>query len=160
MLTSATARTGRVAVVLPQGALFRQGAEGRIREHVLKADLIEAVIGLAPNLFYGTGLAASVLILRQQKVDDRKGKVLFWDHGRRAVRNLCLGAAVIGVLFLLSNAPSLFPDKPLAHLLEGHLVHGLDERVLILCLFGLLLAVGVGVARAGHKTDRREGATA
>ena len=77
MLTSAAPRTGRVAVVLPQGALFRQGAEGRIREHVLKADLIESVIGLAPNLFYGAGLAASVLILRRQKPDAHKGKVLF-----------------------------------------------------------------------------------
>lgn len=76
MLTSAATTTGRVAVVLPEGALFRQGAEGRIREYVLKADLVEAVIGLAPNLFYGTGLAASVLILRHQKSDDRKGKVL------------------------------------------------------------------------------------
>jgi type I restriction enzyme M protein len=77
MLTSANANTGRVAVVLPQGALFRQGAEARIRTHVLKADKIEAVIGLAPNLFYGTGLAACVLILRHDKPADRTGKVLF-----------------------------------------------------------------------------------
>ena len=46
-----------MAVVLPQGALFRKGAEGRIRQALLEEDLIEAVIGLAPNLFYGTGLA-------------------------------------------------------------------------------------------------------
>ncbi|QGN49848.1 N-6 DNA methylase [Micromonospora sp. WMMC415] len=77
MIESAAPGTGRVAVVLPQGALFRQGAEGRIREFVLKADLVEAVIGLAPNLFYGTGLAACVLILRRRKADDRKGRVLF-----------------------------------------------------------------------------------
>jgi type I restriction system adenine methylase HsdM len=77
MLTSAAPGTGRVAVVLPQGALFRQGAEGRIREFVLKTDLVEVVIGLAPNLFYGTGLAACVLILRRRKADDRQGKVLF-----------------------------------------------------------------------------------
>ncbi|GGS44026.1 type I restriction-modification system subunit M [Actinokineospora fastidiosa] len=70
-------RRGRVAVVLPQGALFRQGAEGRIREYMLEADLIEAVIGLAPNLFYGAGLAASVMILRKHKDKDRKRKVLF-----------------------------------------------------------------------------------
>jgi len=82
MITSAALRTGRVAVVLPQGALFRQGAEGRIREHVVSADLIEAVIGLAPNLFYGTGLAACVLILRRSKADDRKGKVLFINGER------------------------------------------------------------------------------
>ncbi|MBW4705280.1 SAM-dependent DNA methyltransferase [Micromonospora sp. RL09-050-HVF-A] len=77
MIDSASPGTGRVAVVLPQGALFRQGAEGRIREFVLKADLVEAVIGLAPNLFYGTGLAACVLILRRRKADERKGRVLF-----------------------------------------------------------------------------------
>jgi type I restriction-modification system DNA methylase subunit len=77
MLTSATNKTGRVAVVLPQGALFRQGAEGRIREYILRQDKVEAVIGLAPNLFYGTGLAACVLILRQQKNSATKGKVLF-----------------------------------------------------------------------------------
>lgn len=77
MLISAEPGTGRVAVVLPQGALFRQGAEARIREHVLKADKVEAVIGLAPNLFYGTGLAACVLILRQTISKRTGGKVLF-----------------------------------------------------------------------------------
>lgn len=77
MLTSADPKAGRVAVVLPQGALFRQGAEARIRTHVLKADTIEAVIGLAPNLFYGTGLAACVLILRNRKPAERAGKILF-----------------------------------------------------------------------------------
>lgn len=77
MLASANPKTGRVAVVLPQGALFRQGAEARIRTQVLKADKIEAVIGLAPNLFYGTGLAACVLILRHDKPANSKGRVLF-----------------------------------------------------------------------------------
>jgi len=77
MLASANPKTGRVAVVLPQGALFRQGAEARIRTHVLKADKVEAVVGLAPNLFYGTGLAACVLILRHDKPAARKGRVLF-----------------------------------------------------------------------------------
>jgi type I restriction enzyme M protein len=76
MVTSADT-TGRVAVVLPQGSLFRQGAEGRIREFMLRADLVEAVIGLAPNLFYGAGLAACVLILRHRKPPERLGKVLF-----------------------------------------------------------------------------------
>lgn len=77
MLASAKPTTGRVAVVLPQGALFRQGAEARIRTHILTADKVEAVIGLGPNLFYGTGLAACVLILGHAKASDRKGKVLF-----------------------------------------------------------------------------------
>lgn len=77
MITSARPQKGRIAVVLPQGALFRQGAEARIRSHILKADLVDAVIGLAPNLFYGTGLAACVLILRHEKRLEEKGKVLF-----------------------------------------------------------------------------------
>ncbi len=79
MFTSAALGTGRVAVVLPQGALFRQGAEGgRVREDFLRHDRIEAVIGLAPNLFYGTGgLAASVVVLRTQKHPSRAGRVLF-----------------------------------------------------------------------------------
>jgi type I restriction enzyme M protein len=79
MVKSMAAKTGRLAVVLPQGALFRGGAEQRIRKHLLQADLIEAVIGLAPNLFYGTGLAACVLVLRRDKTSEREGKVLVVD---------------------------------------------------------------------------------
>jgi type I restriction enzyme M protein len=79
MVKSMAARTGRMAVVLPQGALFRGGIESQIRQHLLQHDLIEAVIGLAPNLFYGTGLAACVLVLRQKKPLKRKGKVLVVD---------------------------------------------------------------------------------
>jgi type I restriction enzyme M protein len=76
MFASASEPHGRVAVVLPQGALFRGGAEGRIRTDFLKNDRIEAVIGLGPNLFYGTGLAACIMILRQRKTENRAGRVL------------------------------------------------------------------------------------
>ncbi len=71
--------SSRMAVVLPQGALFRKSAEGKIREALLKKDLIEAVIGLAPNLFYGTGLAGCITILRRKKPAERKNKVLVID---------------------------------------------------------------------------------
>jgi len=70
---------GRMAVVLPQGALFRKAAEGDIRTGLLKDDLIEAVIGLAPNLFYGTQLAGCVVILRRRKPAARRKKVLVID---------------------------------------------------------------------------------
>jgi len=79
MVASMAVRTGRMAVVLPQGALFRKGAEGAIRRQLLEQDLIEAVIGLAPNIFYGTGLAPAVVILRRTKPAARKGKVLIVD---------------------------------------------------------------------------------
>jgi type I restriction enzyme M protein len=79
MVKSMALKSGRMAVVLPQGALFRGGVEARIREQLLRSDLVEAVIGLAPNLFYGTGLAACVMVFRQKKPKVRKGKVLIVD---------------------------------------------------------------------------------
>jgi type I restriction enzyme M protein len=82
MVKSMAEGTGRMAVVLPQGALFRKGAEGDIRQKLLQLDLIEAVIGLAPNLFYGTGLAACILVLRKRKPAARKKKVLIADAAR------------------------------------------------------------------------------
>lgn len=82
MVASMAQRTGRMAVVLPQGALFRKGAEGSIRQKLLEQDLIEAVIGLAPNIFYGTGLAPAVVVLRRTKPPGRLGKVLIIDASR------------------------------------------------------------------------------
>jgi type I restriction enzyme M protein len=79
MVASMATRAGRMAVVLPQGALFRKGAEGRIRRALLERDLIEAVIGLAPNIFYGTGLAPAVLVLRRTKATVRNRRVLIVD---------------------------------------------------------------------------------
>jgi len=71
--------TGRMTVVLPHGALFRKGAEGRIRQALLEMDLLEAVIGLGPNIFYGTQLAACVMVFKQIKEKHKKKKVLFID---------------------------------------------------------------------------------
>lgn len=71
--------TGRMTVVLPHGALFRKGAEGKIRQALLETDLLEAVIGLGPNVFYGTQLAACVLVFQQNKAFRKKKKVIFID---------------------------------------------------------------------------------
>lgn len=71
--------TGRMTVVLPHGALFRKGAEGRIRKALLEQDMLEAVIGLGPNIFYGTQLAACVMVFKQNKEKTKKGKVIFID---------------------------------------------------------------------------------
>ena len=70
---------GIAATVMPHGVLFRGGAERDIRTRLLDDDIIEAVIGLAPNLFYGTGIPACVLVLRAPgtKPAERAGKVLF-----------------------------------------------------------------------------------
>jgi type I restriction enzyme M protein len=82
MIKSMAPKTGRMAVVLPHGALFRMGKEGEIRKKILGMDLLEAVIGLGPSLFYGTGLAACLLVLRQRKPKDRKNKVLIVDASK------------------------------------------------------------------------------
>ena len=71
--------TGRLGVVMPHGVLFRGSSEGKIRQGLLEDDLFEAVIGLAPNLFYGTGIPASILVLNRDKPATRKGTLLFID---------------------------------------------------------------------------------
>lgn len=68
---------GIAGVVMPHGVLFRGGAEGKIRQGLVESDLFEAVIGLPSNLFYGTGIPASVLIFNRNKDENRKGNVLF-----------------------------------------------------------------------------------
>ena len=82
MIKSMAAKSGRMAVVLPHGALFRAGKEGEIRKKILGMDLLEAVIGLGPNLFYGAGIAACILVFRQNKAKERKGKVLILDASK------------------------------------------------------------------------------
>jgi len=68
---------GRVGVVLPHGVLFRGGAEGKIRKGILEEDLLEAVIGLPSNLFFGASIPACLFIVNKNKPKERKGKVFF-----------------------------------------------------------------------------------
>jgi type I restriction enzyme M protein len=82
MIKSMAPKTGRMAVVLPYGSLFRMGKEGEIRQKLLAMDLLEAVIGLGANLFYGAGIAACILVFRQKKTKVRKNKVLIVDASK------------------------------------------------------------------------------
>ena len=66
---------GRAGIVLPHGVLFRGGAEGRIREQLIKNDLIEAVIAIPSKLFYGTGIPAAILIFNKDKPENHKNKI-------------------------------------------------------------------------------------
>ncbi|GAA3320972.1 hypothetical protein GCM10020331_034140 [Ectobacillus funiculus] len=71
---------GKAGVVMPHGVLFRGGAEGTIRKGIIEEDLLEAVIGLPSNLFYGTGIPACILILNRNKPEERKkNKIFFLD---------------------------------------------------------------------------------
>ncbi|WP_372356389.1 N-6 DNA methylase [Xanthomonas sp. NCPPB 3443] len=91
-MVAVTRDGGMIATVMPHGVLFRGGDEARIRAGLIADDLLEAVIGVAPNLFYGTGIPACILVLRQQvqhggnrvsgKPVQRQGKVLFINADR------------------------------------------------------------------------------
>ncbi len=70
---------GRMAVVLPLGVLYRKNSEAQIREKLLRADLIESIINLAPNLFYGADVPACIAVFRSRKPKERRNKVLFID---------------------------------------------------------------------------------
>lgn len=83
---------GMIATVMPHGVLFRGGDEGKIRQKIIEQDQIEAIIGLGPQLFYGTGIPACVIVLRQRvhnganlvsgKPKDRQGRILFINADR------------------------------------------------------------------------------
>jgi len=69
-------KTGRMAVVAPNGVLFRGASEGKIRRQLVEENSLDTVIGLPEKLFYGTGIPAAILVFRKKKTDD---KVLFID---------------------------------------------------------------------------------
>lgn len=79
MVETAAEDGGRVAVIVPHGVLFRGGAEGKIRERLVEEGLLEAVVGLPSNLFFGTGIPAAILLFRKGRVHT---DVLFVDASR------------------------------------------------------------------------------
>ncbi len=72
-------QNGKAGVVLPHGTLFRSGTEGKIRQALLEADLVEGIIGLPSALFYNTGIPASIWIINKNKTKAQKGKVSIID---------------------------------------------------------------------------------
>lgn len=70
---------GKVGVVVPHGVLFRGAAEGKIRQQTIRENLLEAVIGLPANLFFGTGIPAAIVIFNKGK---KNKNVLFVDAGK------------------------------------------------------------------------------
>lgn len=70
------AEDGRMAVILPHGVLFRGASEGRIRKQIIEMNLLDAVIGLPENLFYGTGIPACIMVFKKNRT---RRDVLFID---------------------------------------------------------------------------------
>lgn len=71
---------GKAGVIVPHGVLFRVSSEGKIREQLIKENLLEAVIGLPSNLFFGTGIPAAILLFNRGKGSNKD--VLFIDASR------------------------------------------------------------------------------
>jgi len=85
ILASMNPKTGRCAILFPHGVLFRD-EEQEMRSKMVEADVIDAVVGLGPNLFYNSPMEACIVVCRASKPKDRKGKVLFIDALREVAR--------------------------------------------------------------------------
>ncbi|POB13850.1 type I restriction-modification system subunit M [Halobacteriovorax sp. DA5] len=79
MIETITEDSGRVGVVVPHGVLFRGSSEGKIRQSLIEENLLDAVVGLPSNLFYGTGIPAAILIFKKGRKDK---SVFFIDASR------------------------------------------------------------------------------
>lgn len=85
ILASLDAKTGRCAILFPHGVLFRD-EEKDLRTEFVKSDLLEAVIGLGPNLFYNSPMEACIMICRTNKTPENRGKVLFINAVKEVTR--------------------------------------------------------------------------
>lgn len=85
ILKSLDSETGRCAILFPHGVLFRK-EEAEMRQRLVRADLVECVLGLGPNLFYNSPMEACVVICRMRKPAARRGRILFVDAVKEVVR--------------------------------------------------------------------------
>jgi type I restriction enzyme M protein len=82
MIETAYEGKGKVGVVVPHGVLFRSASEGKIRQKTIEENLLEAVIGLPANLFFGTGIPAAIMIFNRSRKDKGQDPVLFIDASK------------------------------------------------------------------------------
>lgn len=85
ILASMDEKTGRCAILLPHGVLFRN-EEREIRKNLIEKDLLEAVIGLGPNLFFNAPMEACILVCRSHKSVDLKDKIIFINAIKEVTR--------------------------------------------------------------------------
>ena len=85
IIASLKVDTGRCAILFPHGVLFRN-EESAMRERLVRSDIVECVIGLAPNLFYNSPMEACIMICRMEKKPERRGQVLFINAVNEVVR--------------------------------------------------------------------------
>lgn len=86
ILKSMDPETGRCAILLPHGILFRD-FEDEIRRNLVESDLVECIIGVAPGLFYNSPMEACVMICRSRKPEKLRGKIRFIDAKKEFIKN-------------------------------------------------------------------------
>jgi type I restriction enzyme M protein len=79
-------RYGKGAIILPHGVLFRGNAEAEIRKNLIRKGYIKGIIGLPPNLFYGTGIPASIIVIDKENALNRKG-IFIIDAGKNFIKD-------------------------------------------------------------------------
>jgi len=82
MIATAIEEKGRVGVVVPHGVLFRGGQEGKIRQALIEENLLDGVVGLPSNLFYGAGIPAALMIFDKARKPNGRDEVFFIDASR------------------------------------------------------------------------------
>lgn len=123
MIEVAHKANGRVGVIVPNGVLFRGGAEGKIRKQLVEENLLDAVIGLPANLFFGTGIPAVILIFKKNKSNKN---VLFIDASREfeqgKTQNRLRSADIDRIVFTYFQRKNLEKFAYLANLdeIENH----------------------------------------
>lgn len=85
IIASMSDKNGRCAILLPHGILFRT-EESDVRKHMILSDKVEAVIGLGPNLFYNAPMEACVLICKNRKSEQLKGRIIFINAKNEVTR--------------------------------------------------------------------------
>lgn len=111
ILCSLDKTTGRCAILFPHGVLFRD-EEREMRKRMVLADVIEAVIGLGPNLFYNSPMEACVVICRSIKADTRVGTVLFIDAVNEVTRERAQSVLTPSNISLIALSYRNFTDEP------------------------------------------------
>jgi type I restriction enzyme M protein len=122
ILCSMDQRTGRCAILFPHGVLFRD-EEREMRERIVAADAIEAVIGLGPNLFYNSPMEACVVVCRSKKAASRSGRVLFVDAVNEVTRERAQSfltpaniARIVGIYRTFEEEPGFSGTATLAEI--------------------------------------------
>jgi len=91
MVETAKPKTGRIAVIVPHGVLFRGGAEGKIREQLIKENIIDAVIGLPSGLFQTTGIPVAILVIDRSRekggANEKKKDIFFIEASKEFKAN-------------------------------------------------------------------------